>query len=317
MTTAQDSHRLVDWNKLVSESLMPLRVMANHGSHFQGRLWMFDLGGVDIMKVVSSPALVRRTRPDIAAHETKRTFVITLAGQSGFDVRTRGMEGRLRVGDLVILDSSEPSECFHRGCTSISVLVDEKTAKAYLPQIDDLAGHIVRGACGAGMLAATAMRATARCVSGESRQKTLGHLTAALLHAIAGAYSEAYDLKVSPSAPGRRRAQIRWFVERHLHDAELTVLGVAAEFGLSDRYLRMLFEHEDESLAAYIQRRRLEEAARLLSDPSCYGCTVSQIAFTCGFNSLGSFDRAFKAHFQSTPGIYRRLHATRESEYPT
>jgi AraC family transcriptional regulator, positive regulator of tynA and feaB len=103
----------------------------------------------------------------------------------------------------------------------------------------------------------------------------------------------------------RRRYEILHFVETRLADPELSAGAVARRFGISDRYLRMLFAQDGESVADYVARRRLEECARRLADPRWRHCTVSEVAIAWGFNSLGSFDRAFKQRFQCTPQAFR------------
>jgi AraC-like DNA-binding protein len=55
----------------------------------------------------------------------------------------------------------------------------------------------------------------------------------------------------------------------------------------------------------YIQRRRLEKCASQLSNPMWCGHTISEIAFSWGFNSSAHFTRAFRAHFGVTPREYR------------
>ena len=59
-----------------------------------------------------------------------------------------------------------------------------------------------------------------------------------------------------------------------------------------------------ETLGDWVRRRRLEVAARrLVTSP---GIAASSIAFDVGFASPEVFTRAFRAHFQVTPGAWRR-----------
>lgn len=54
-----------------------------------------------------------------------------------------------------------------------------------------------------------------------------------------------------------------------------------------------------------INHHRIERAKAALSD-SCDGRSILQIAFDCGFGSIGPFNRAFKAQVGATPRAYRR-----------
>jgi AraC-like DNA-binding protein len=71
---------------------------------------------------------------------------------------------------------------------------------------------------------------------------------------------------------------------------------------MTTRYLHHLFSDQDETVARYILRRRLEACSRALLSPSQRGRTVTAIAFDYGFNS--------PTHFGACSGQVRR-HAAR------
>ncbi len=54
-----------------------------------------------------------------------------------------------------------------------------------------------------------------------------------------------------------------------------------------------------------INARRIDYAKELLSDPDHEGRPILSIAFDCGFNSIGPFNRAFKSHVGMTPREFR------------
>jgi AraC-like DNA-binding protein len=54
-----------------------------------------------------------------------------------------------------------------------------------------------------------------------------------------------------------------------------------------------------------VNQFRIEEARRMLSDPRCDHLPVLTIALDCGFGSIGPFNRAFKAQFETTPTAFR------------
>jgi AraC-like DNA-binding protein/ligand-binding sensor protein len=53
----------------------------------------------------------------------------------------------------------------------------------------------------------------------------------------------------------------------------------------------------------YLTRTRLERACNLLNNPNL---RISEVAFNCGFGSLGHFNRVFKRVIGCAPGEYRR-----------
>ena len=55
-----------------------------------------------------------------------------------------------------------------------------------------------------------------------------------------------------------------------------------------------------------LNTQRIERAKGLLNDPAHDSMTIASIAFDCGYNSLGPFNRAFKQLTGTTPREYRR-----------
>jgi AraC-like DNA-binding protein len=61
----------------------------------------------------------------------------------------------------------------------------------------------------------------------------------------------------------------------------------------------------------FLNNHRIEEAKAALADPSQAQVPVITIAMDAGFQSLGPFNRAFKATTGVTPTEYRRLNEAR------
>jgi AraC-like DNA-binding protein len=305
-TESVDRHKRVDfWSSLSSNNIAPMLISADRRTPFEGRLWVDKVGPIGLARAYSSSVVIKRTGARFGSDE--RNFVLTVSEGASYTAVAKGREQLVHGGDLQLSDSAHIMELEHSGCTVVVLRIKASLFTQYLPMADDLVGHIVRGDRGAGLHASTMIRSLPAGMRQGFVDSATDHLTAALLHSIAAAYSETYSLTdTAPVTAGSRRVVIKRFVDASLSDADLTVQKVAAAFDLSDRYVRMLFESDGESLAAYIQRRRLEESARQLRDSRCDARTISDIAFAWGFNSLGSFDRAFKARFDMTPGQYRR-----------
>ncbi len=60
------------------------------------------------------------------------------------------------------------------------------------------------------------------------------------------------------------------------------------------------------NFSAFINGYRLADAETALADPVQADVPVLTIALDAGFGSIGSFNRAFKAHTGLTPTDYRR-----------
>lgn len=84
----------------------------------------------------------------------------------------------------------------------------------------------------------------------------------------------------------------------------LTTAEVAAATGYSRAHLGRLFlEMTGETLAGYMRKRRLSEAARKLLTTRT---TILDLALDYQFESQEAFTRSFKRHFRLSPGAYRK-----------
>jgi AraC-like DNA-binding protein len=119
----------------------------------------------------------------------------------------------------------------------------------------------------------------------------------------------------APKSSSRKEeivAEIKEYVENHLHDEQLSIEQIAGEFSYSVRYVRQLFkEIENVSLSDYVLRQRIERVKEKLVSTRL---SVLEIAGQCGFLSKGHFFSSFKKFTDLTPKQYREIHAGAEGD---
>jgi AraC-like DNA-binding protein len=95
------------------------------------------------------------------------------------------------------------------------------------------------------------------------------------------------------------RQRIERYIADNLRDPELNVAKIARELGLSTRYVHKLFEAEPVNVMQRAMAQRLRECHR---DVAARGArSISDVAYSWGFNSPAHFSRAFKKHFGVCP----------------
>lgn len=101
--------------------------------------------------------------------------------------------------------------------------------------------------------------------------------------------------------------QIRTLIEEnHLYlDSNLTLTSLSSRFNLPPRDISMIINrHTDKNFSNFINEYRIKKAKELLT--TCHPNTkILSIALDSGFNSLSSFNVAFKSFTKSTPSEYR------------
>lgn len=108
----------------------------------------------------------------------------------------------------------------------------------------------------------------------------------------------------------KRTAQIKRvlsLIESSYHEA-LTLEQLSAQAGMSPKYFCQFFQEITKRTPIdYLNYYRIEQAAyqMMRSDSS-----VTEIAYSCGFNDLSYFIRAFKKYKGTTPGRYQRQFRT-------
>jgi AraC-like DNA-binding protein len=101
--------------------------------------------------------------------------------------------------------------------------------------------------------------------------------------------------------------------ERIYRHEGITIGTLATKLAVPEYKLRRLINQQlgYRNFNVFLNNHRIEEAKAALSDPSQAEVPVITIAMDAGFQSLGPFNRAFKATTGVTPTEYRRLSEAR------
>ena len=130
----------------------------------------------------------------------------------------------------------------------------------------------------------------------------------ALLELVRGALRREFDDVEPRLAPALARAAME-IADRRLTDPELSPAALARELNVSVRTLHRAFAAAEESVTAYIRRRRLEQA-RLELAASPHRPSVSEVAAHWQFADSSHFIRAFKNRYAQTPAEFARANET-------
>ncbi len=116
---------------------------------------------------------------------------------------------------------------------------------------------------------------------------------------------------VEPAAADQRLvdALMRMMADERIYRQDsLTIGGLAVRLGTPEDRLRRLINQQlgYRNFNAFLNVHRIAEAKAALADPAQREVPVTTIALDAGFQSLGPFNRAFKALTGVTPSEYRR-----------
>jgi AraC family transcriptional regulator, positive regulator of tynA and feaB len=293
------------WNDISSETFAPMEVSPADRERFDGVLYRERVGSVALAEVCSAAGVVHHTDAHIARADD-RGYTLIMPIDSPVNVATR-LKPRFELapGDICIVDQCRPySLTLPQFTRTFCVALDGSALRDVVPDAARIVGvHMRPATASARVLSILLRQLSQELVSGGTHA-----MSPTFAQCLTGLVAAAYAEIVEPDASSvllSRKLQIRQYVEERLHDPQLRPSAVAEHFGISARYLRLIFESGGEPLSAYVLRRRLEKCAQLLRDRAWSGQTITEIAFRNGFGNLTHFGSAFRKRFGLAPRDYR------------
>jgi AraC-like DNA-binding protein len=265
------------------------------------------------VRIDSAPATVEHEARHVAQTRERR-FRVVLSVRGKLSLRHLGHEAVLDEGDFALLDDSVPYRIgFDEPNRALCVAMSPATIKTYLAAPTRLCGLRMPGELPLNKVASTMLAGLWAQIEHEDLQaEHRPALARSFLQVLAASYAVYHSGTVERSVVvAARRVEIKQYIETHLRSPDLTPTTIAAALGLSRRYVRMLFAAEDDSVTAYLRRRRLEECAFELAQPQWRGRSITATASDWGFRSVTHFARAFKTLYGATPSAYKQAHGHR------
>lgn len=299
------SRRIEFWNEVVCNTFTSLTVDAL-SDKLDARMRRRDLGELRFAIADSTRATVTHSRQHaLRSSEAYFMLHLQLAGRS-VNHQT-GHELALSCGDLALFDSTRPYEVAFDCPTSILVIRMPRTLlREYVACPEKLTLAPMPRSNPSVRLAARFIRDLWRRLPIITAEGSERHLANALMSVIAAVCATLPRAKVEGSSRAAvLRIRLIEFIEANLRNPDLDPAVIAQKEHISLRYLHLLFREDGESVGRYVQRRRLEECARLLRDPLRSGSSVTQIACEHGFKSSAHFCRAFRERYGMTPSDFR------------
>lgn len=94
--------------------------------------------------------------------------------------------------------------------------------------------------------------------------------------------------------------------ESEFKNADLTLKSLSEQLHQSPQVVSMVINQKSgKNFNSFINHYRIEDASKHLRDPKLRHYTISAIAMESGFNSISSFNSAFKKHTGMTPLAFR------------
>ena len=306
-TAGLDPRRKVAfWNDHISESLTPMVSDPTDARVFEGSISRVAIGDMSLSEVCSGAQRVYHSKYH-ASRAKQPTIFLQLQLEGDSMTRQDGRESILHAGDFALVDSTRQYDMQFTGANRMLVLgIPSPTLRRQVGAAESLSTIPMPGERGGNRLLSQLLRGYWDEYHRGLDEEMGRRISTVILDLIAAVFAELPQaLADRSSLATAHRVRIVNFIQAHLHDPELTPARVAEACRITVRYLHYLFTDQEETVARYILRRRLEGSARVLESRAQRCRTVTAIAFDHGFNSNTHFGRVFKERFNMTPREYR------------
>ncbi|MFC7052558.1 helix-turn-helix domain-containing protein [Hansschlegelia quercus] len=289
------------WSESVSEIFFPLDVEIRDPGHFGGNVTYWDVGPTSLARFASGAVRYRREREHLRSIASEQ-LLITFALRSGASFRQNDVELNCKTRGFFIQRGNSPYEFEHSGDNELWVVkLDSESLRHRVRSIDRFASQVFDAELGMGALLLDTLSAMPQRLDETDKRlhDRLGsHLIDLLSLALEG---DERVLRSGESTVQRAHiGRIERFIRQNLRSRSLTPELIAAECGISVRYLHDLFSGGDRTVGRWIRELRLEECRSQLQDADRRD-TIAEIAYRWGFGDHAQFSRHYRAHFGETP----------------
>lgn len=271
---------------------------------------------VKVRKIGDEKIVIRRTWEDIR-QDDNNYFTLSFPVKGEISIAQNDVNCLADSQSLVTGSSNKPmiAEVLGEGgyAESYNVLVPTHEINNYLPHLDKVCGETVSTSDPA---VAIAKNTFIQLFEYGSRlpEQVIDSYISTSMESLASTLNIDCRRRVDEAdIKAVRLKSLLEYIDCHLSDSNLNASLVAAECGMSTRYLHKLFKNKGISFHQHLLSRRLENAHHWLTRGVSKQQTVEHIAYMSGFSTTSHFGRVFKSKYGYTPSEARnmnRLNAT-------
>ena len=295
------------WQDWAASTIAPIDVCVFDEDSFAARWSSHGVGQLRLLRFEAPASRVVHSGAKGSGGAGRATPAIQLvyARRGALKTRVGGKRFTVRPGDFVLLDNTRFYQMeMDTAHEALDLMMPLGWLDRYLPDPGALLGRPMSGREGWGAPLGSLLETMAEGIDKTPLPRPMIAEQVGTLLTLATGFHE-------PATESRHRGQLARRILRRLEtdfaDPDLSPEGLAAELGISKRYLQQLLAGSGTSFVQELTATRLDRASDMLSDPRASGLSVGEIAFRCGFLDPGYFARAFRKRFGRTPTEWRAV----------
>lgn len=302
---------LKEWREWAASTIAPIEVTVFDQDAFAARWVSHGIGQLRMLQLHAPAQRVTHTGAEGSSGRAVPSIQLVYARRGALKTLMGGKRFTVRPGEFVLLDNTRfyqmEMETEHE---AIDLMMPQGWLEKYLPDPQALLARPIDARTGWGAPLGALLETLVSSLDEAPLPRPLiaeqiGHL----LGLATGFPEPAESSRQGSRHRGQLARQILRRIESDYADPDLSPEAVAAEVGISKRYLQTLLAGSGTSFVQELNATRLDRASDLLSDARAGGLSVAEIAFRSGFLDAGYFTRLFRKRFGITPREWRAGHA--------
>ncbi len=299
--------RYAAWRDAICDVYVHVDVQAEDPANYEGFIREAQFGGVALTDILISEQRIRR-RPSHLAKLDKDCYYVQFIQSGRVNVLQAGADLATNAGIGALFCASEPYELQCLGKVhSYYLELPRQAFASRFPQDHIPVSTTMSTGRGLGRVAAefcSTLASQASSLDAEAR----GKLGDELMDVLALAFDSAQsDEPLSDQAVQKARLRsVKAWIEQHLCKPGLSLEAIAKGNAISLRYLHALFRFEGTSVSTWIWNRRLERSFDMLLKSDHDARSLTEIAYSVGFNSSSHFSTMFRRKFGVRPSDVKR-----------
>lgn len=293
-----ENDRLPAWREEFGRNMLHVDLEPLGGAPLHAEATLGAILELRWMKFRGTAMRFQRTRPLAAMSNGHIGFVIN--GDDGSPLSQGNREVSLKCGDGCLIFTDKPGMI--AGPAHAGLLLPRDALTSRVRNVESLSAHRIAAGTDAlrlltGYLGALPPKLAA--ASTDLQRVLVDHIyDLASLAINPDRPADEYSLSATASA---RLAIALTYLETHFAFPGLTITTVAADQGISPRYLQRLIESTGATFSERLTELRLQHARSLLSDARRGQRRIADVALRCGFSDPSYFNRIFRRRFGETP----------------
>lgn len=293
------------WRDWAAGTIAPIDVTIFDADSFAARWSSHGVGQLRLLQLHAPAQRVVHCGTDGSAGRAAPSIQLVYARSGALYTRMAGKRFTVEPGQFVLLDNTRFYQMdMDEAHEAIDLMMPQGWLEKYLPDPGALLARPISAREGWGAPLGSLIDTMLLGLDDSPLPRPLIAEQVGALLTLATGFHEA--------APSRHRGQLARQILRRIEsdfaDPELTADGVAADLGISKRYLQALLAGSGTSFVLELNAIRLDHGAQRLTDPRAATLQIGEVAFAAGFLDAGYFARLFRRRFGMGPRDWRARH---------